>query len=71
MSWALVWVALAVLAVAGTSRLLTGTPVTPAIVFVLVGVLLGPEGIDGVTASSTNETVRTLAEGRRIQSSRS
>jgi NhaP-type Na+/H+ or K+/H+ antiporter len=61
-SWALVWVALAVLAVAGGSRLLTGTAVTPAIVFVLVGMLVGPEGVDGVSVSPTSGTVRTLAE---------
>jgi NhaP-type Na+/H+ or K+/H+ antiporter len=51
-----------VLVVAGASRLLTGTPVTPTIVFVLVGVLVGPEGVDGVTASPTSGPVRTLAE---------
>src|SRR3954468_9870819 len=31
-------------------------------VFVLVGALLGPEGVDGVTASPMSGTVRTLAE---------
>src|SRR3954468_5267767 len=31
-------------------------------VFVLVGVLAGPEGVDGVTASPMSGTVRTLAE---------
>jgi NhaP-type Na+/H+ or K+/H+ antiporter len=61
-SWALVWVALAVLAVAGVSRLLTGTPVTPAMVFMLFGVAVGPEGVDGLTTSPTSGTVRTLAE---------
>src|SRR6478672_5943669 len=62
MTWALVWVALAVLAVASVSRLLTGTPVTPAMVFVVLGVLVGPEVIDGVTAAPSGSTVRTLAE---------
>lgn len=43
MSWALVWLASAVLAVAAVSRRLSGTPVTPAMLFVLIGVLVGPE----------------------------
>ena len=48
--------------VAGVSRRLTGTPVTPAMVFVLVGVLVGPLVIDEVTAAPTGSGVRTLAE---------
>src|SRR5882724_5734418 len=62
LSWALVWVALTVLGVAAVSRRLTGTPVTPAMVFMVVGVLAGPEVADGITASPTQGTVRTLAE---------
>ena len=42
--------------------LLTGTPVTPAIVFVLVGVLVGPLVFDDVTAAPAGEGVRTLAD---------
>src|SRR5450755_3048397 len=49
-------------AVAAVSRRLTGRPVTPAMVFVLVGVLLGPLVIDEVTAAPTGGGVRTLAE---------
>jgi NhaP-type Na+/H+ and K+/H+ antiporters len=60
--WQLAIVAASVLAVAGVSRRLTGTPVTPAMVFVLVGVLVGPLVIDEVTAAPTGEGVRTLAE---------
>jgi NhaP-type Na+/H+ or K+/H+ antiporter len=60
--WELAIIAAAVLAVAGVSRQLTGTPVTPAMVFVVVGVLVGPLVIDEVTAVPTGEGVRTLAE---------
>jgi hypothetical protein len=44
------------------SRRLTGTSVTPAMAFALVGVLVGPLGLDEVTAAPTGEGVRTLAE---------
>jgi NhaP-type Na+/H+ or K+/H+ antiporter len=62
LTWALVWVALAVLVVAAVSRLLSGTPVTSAMVFVLFGVLVGPRVLDGVAPSPTGGPVRTLAE---------
>ncbi len=60
--WALVLVALAILAVAGISRRLSGTVVTPAMVLVAVGVLLGPRVLDEVDPSSRGESVRVLAE---------
>lgn len=62
MSWQLPIVAGAVLAVAGVSARLTGTPITPAMVFVAIGLLVGQLLIGGVTASPTSSTVRTLAE---------
>jgi len=62
MKWDLAIVAATVLGVAAVSRRLTGTPVTPAMVFVLVGVLVGPLVIDEVTAAPTGSAVRTLAE---------
>ena len=62
MKWELAIVAATVLIVAGVSRRLTGTPVTPAMVFVLAGVLVGPLVIDEVTAAPTGSGVRTLAE---------
>ena len=62
MKWELAIVAATVLAVAGVSRRLTGTPVTPAMVFVLVGVLVGPLVLDEVTSAPTGSGVRTLAE---------
>ena len=62
MKWELAIDAATVLAVAGVSRLLTGTPVTPAMVFVLVGVLIGPLVFDDVTAAPTGAGVRTPAD---------
>jgi NhaP-type Na+/H+ or K+/H+ antiporter len=55
-------IAASVLAVAAVSRRLTGTSVTPAMVFVVVGILVGPLVIDPVTAAPTGEGVKTLAE---------
>jgi sodium/hydrogen antiporter len=62
MKWELAIVAATVLAVAAVSRRLTGTPVTTAMVFVVVGVLVGPLVIDEVTAAPAGESVRVLAE---------
>jgi len=62
MKWELAIAALAVLAVAAVSRRLTGSPVTPAMAFVFIGVLAGPLVTDEVTISPTSATVRTLAE---------
>ena len=62
MTWALAIVALALLGVAAVSRWLTGTPVTPAMVFVAVGLLVGPEVLDGIDVESSSATVRALAE---------
>jgi hypothetical protein len=63
MEWALASVALALLAVAAVSRLLSGSPVTPAMVLVACGLLVGPEVLRGLDLGSTSSTVRTLAEG--------
>jgi sodium/hydrogen antiporter len=60
--WALAIVALTLLGVAAVSRRLTGTPVTPAMVFVAVGLLVGTEVLDGIDLESSSATVRTLAE---------
>ena len=62
MKWALAIVAVAILGVAAISRRLSGTPVTPAMVFVAFGLLVGPQVLDGIDLSSSSETVRTLAE---------
>jgi NhaP-type Na+/H+ or K+/H+ antiporter len=60
--WALAIVALALLGVAAGSRRLSGSPVTPAMLFVLVGLLVGPKVLDEIDLSSTSSTVRALAE---------
>ena len=62
MQWALAIVALTLLGVAAISRRLYGTPVTPAMVFVAVGLLAGPQVLDGIDLESSSSTVRTLAE---------
>jgi sodium/hydrogen antiporter len=62
MNWALALVALALLGVAAVSRRLSGTPITPAILFVAFGLVVGPEVLDGIDVSSTSATVRALAE---------
>ncbi len=62
MKWSVALVALAVLAVAAVSRRLSGTPVTAAMVFVAVGVLIGPEVAGEVNPSPSGEAIRTLAE---------
>src|SRR3954452_518892 len=62
MEWTLAIVAAALLGVAGCSRLLTGTPVTAAMVFVAVGVLVGPLVLDDVDVAPPGSTVRSLAE---------
>ena len=62
MEWALALVAVALLGVAAISRRLAGTPITPAILFVAFGLLVGPKTLDAVDLSSTGSTVRVLAE---------
>lgn len=62
MEWALALVALALLGVGAVSRRLSGTPITPAILFVGFGVLVGPKGLDGIDLSSAESAVRALAE---------
>ncbi len=62
MKWELAIVAAALLVVAGVSRRLIDTPFTPAMAFVLIGLLVGPFVLDELTVSSTSAMVRTLAE---------
>ena len=62
MTWQLPIVAGALLVVAGVSRRLTDTPVTPAMAFVAIGLLMGPLVADDLTSPPTGSTVRTLAE---------
>jgi len=62
MEWSLAIVALALLGVAAVSKRLSGTPVTPAMLFVAVGLLVGPEVLAGIDLESSSSTVRVLAE---------
>jgi sodium/hydrogen antiporter len=60
--WALAIVAFALLAVAAVSKRLQGTPLTPAMVFVAIGLLVGPQVLGAIELDSSGGTVRTLAE---------
>jgi sodium/hydrogen antiporter len=60
--WELAIVAATLLVVAGVSRRLTDTSFTPAMAFVLTGLVVGPLVIDQVTVAPASATVRTLAE---------
>lgn len=60
--WSLAIVAGVVLLVAAVSRRLTGTSLTPAMVFVAAGVIFGPLVVDQLVASPASHSVRTLAE---------
>ena len=62
MDWSLAIVALALIAVAAVSKRLSGSPITPAILFVSIGILVGPKVVGEVDISSTSSTVRALAE---------
>jgi NhaP-type Na+/H+ or K+/H+ antiporter len=61
-SWTLATVALAVLVVAAVSRRLSGGPVTPAMIFVALGLLAGPRVLGELDVSPAGAGVRTLAE---------
>jgi sodium/hydrogen antiporter len=60
--WELAIAAAALLVTAGVSRRLTDTSVTPAMVFVLIGLITGPLIADEVAPAPTSTTVRALAE---------
>ena len=62
MEWALAIVACTLLAVAAISGRLSGTVVTPTMVFVAVGLLVGPKVLGELDLESSSGTVRTLAE---------
>ena len=62
MDWGLATVALTLLLLAAVSSRLVSTPVTPAMVVVAVGVLVGPLVLDDLTLGPTSSTVRRLAE---------
>jgi NhaP-type Na+/H+ or K+/H+ antiporter len=60
--WGLAIAGLTLLFVAAVSRRLSSTPITPAMVVVAIGVLVGPLALDDLSVAPTSSTVRTLAE---------
>jgi sodium/hydrogen antiporter len=60
--WAVATIAVALLAYGAISRRLRSTPVSQAMVFVAVGVLVGNRLLDLVEAEAANQFVRLLAE---------
>ena len=62
MDWGLATVGLTLLLLAAVSRRLVSTPITPAMVVVTVGVVVGPLVLDDLTVPPTSSTVRRLAE---------
>jgi sodium/hydrogen antiporter len=62
MDWSLTILALALIAVAAVSKRLSGSPITPAMVFVSIGLFVGPKVLDEIDITSTSSTERALAE---------
>ena len=62
MEWALAIIALALIAFGVVSRRVDGTSVTPAMIFVGFGLLVGAQALDLLDASPTGESVKVLAE---------
>ena len=62
MEWSLAIVALTLVGVGAISGRLSGTPVTSAMLFVVVGLLVGPKVLGEIDVDSSSSAVRTLAE---------
>jgi NhaP-type Na+/H+ or K+/H+ antiporter len=60
--WALAVVALTLLAFAAISGRIAGTPITAAMIFTAVGLLVGSEALDLIHVPPAGETVKLLAE---------
>jgi sodium/hydrogen antiporter len=60
--WTLAIVAAALLAVAAVSGRISGTSITPAILFAAIGIAVGPKVLGEVDLSSSGSVARTLAE---------
>ena len=60
--WALAIVALTLLAFAAISGRIAGTPITAAMVFTAVGLLVGSEALGLIEVAPAGETVKLLAE---------
>ena len=55
-------IGVSLLLVAAVSRYLSGTPLTPAILVVAIGILVGPLVLDEIAVRPTSSTVRSFAE---------
>ena len=62
MSWGLATIGLALLIVASISRRLAGTPLTPTMLVVALGLLAGPLVLNDLSVAPTSTMVRRLAE---------
>ncbi len=62
MEWALAVIAVTLIGFGVVSRRVDGTPITPAMIFVAVGLLVGVEALDLLDVSPTGEPVKLLAE---------
>jgi sodium/hydrogen antiporter len=62
MTWDLALISLAVLGVVAVSRRLSGTPVTPQMLFLAIGAVVGSQVLGGVELSPTGGPIRALAE---------
>jgi NhaP-type Na+/H+ or K+/H+ antiporter len=62
MEWALAVIALALIGFGVVSRRVDGTPLTPAIIFVGVGLLVGDQALGFLDTSPSGEWVKLLAE---------
>ena len=62
MQWALAVVALSLIGFGTVSRRVDGTSITPAIIFVGVGLVVGAHALDLLDVSPTGESVKLLAE---------
>jgi len=60
--WAVAVVTLTLLAFAAISGRITGTPITPAMIFTAVGLLVGSEALGLIEVAPAGETVKLLAE---------
>jgi sodium/hydrogen antiporter len=60
--WALAVIALTLLAFAAVSGRVAGTPITAAMIFTAVGLLVGSEALGLIDVAPAGETVKLLAE---------
>ena len=64
MEWALAVVALALIAFGVVSRRVNGTPITPAIIFVGIGLVVGSQALDLFDPLAHGEPIRSWRRPR-------